>query len=672
MLSPGTILDNKYRVEAVIGRGGFGHVYRARERLTGETVAIKELLPSLVHDRDVAQRFLQEARATLRLTHPHIARTYGVFHDQNTYYLAMEYLPGGSLAARLEEAPLGLRDALATARDLCQALAYAHQEGVIHCDIKPANVLFDRRGRAHLADFGIAYVSAEMMTRRFYTVSGVALGTVRYMAPEQLEGVRNDARVDVYAMGALLYEMLAGRPYLDFEEETTPAAQMRNMQRIQTSSPVPLRAVNPAVPEYVAQVVGQALQKSPAARFSTAGRLEEALRAPAAPAATASDRHEVRRIVTPTEAVDQAEASARASHRGPSVPVAGDEPSTQPSRRAQPVVPSSEEPAPPAVPARKVLKWPTIDMGIIRRLWGELVEYWGLVPTWARALVAFALVTVIVAGAGIVMTLAGVVPAQTEGSLPVFVSNRDGEREIYRLGADGGAVRVTHTSRGESWSPTIGPGGALYFTSDRDGRREIYRLEADGDTVRVTRTSPGESWSPALGPRGTLYFTSNRDGPREIYRLDADGSTIRVTRTSQGESWSPALAPNGTLYFTSNRDGPREIYRLDADAGAVRVTHTGRGESWSPALGPRGTLYFTSERDGRREVYRLENDGSAVRVTHTSAGESWSPWVGPSGILYITSSRDGKPEIYRLESDAAVVRVTHTSGGGGSWLSSPE
>jgi len=283
MLQRGTTLEhNKYYIEDVIGQGGFGHVYRARERLTGEVVAIKELTTGL-ENREIVQRFVQEARATLRLTHPYIARTYGIFHDRGTYYLTMEYLPGGSLADRLRRGPLPVRDAVRIATNVCKALAYAHDKGVVHCDIKPANVLFDKDGEVRLADFGIAHVSEQMMTRKLFTATGMMMGTVRYMAPEQLEGVRDDPRVDIYAMGAMLYEMLAGRPYLDFETEGTPAAQVRNIQRIQSESPRPLRAVNPAAPAWLAEAVARALRKRPEDRFATAALLGRALQKPSPP-----------------------------------------------------------------------------------------------------------------------------------------------------------------------------------------------------------------------------------------------------------------------------------------------------------------------------------------------------------------------------------------------------
>ena len=275
--SPGDMLHGQYQIAELLASGGFGFVYRARDTVTGETVAIKELFPNLVGDSLMVQRFIQEARATLHLTHPNIARTHNIFQHGDTYYLVMEYLAGGSLADRLRRGPLPEDEAVRIMRALCTALEYAHGLGVVHCDLKPANVLFDAEGEVHLADFGIAHVSDDLLTRRMVTGTGVALGTVRYMAPEQLEGVRSDPRVDIYALGAILYEMLAGQPYLDFETETTPAAQMRNMQRIQREEPRPLRVANAAVPEWLAQVVERALRKAPAERFPTVVSLRQAL-----------------------------------------------------------------------------------------------------------------------------------------------------------------------------------------------------------------------------------------------------------------------------------------------------------------------------------------------------------------------------------------------------------
>ncbi|HFD38846.1 MAG TPA: DUF4101 domain-containing protein [Anaerolineae bacterium] len=277
MLPKHKILHNQYRIEATIGRGGFGYVYRARDLLTGNIVAIKELLSYLADRPQIAQRFILEARATMNLTHPAIVHTYHIFQQDNTLYLVMEYLPGGSLADRLKRGPLPPDEAVRIAIILCSALEYAHRHGVIHCDLKPANILFDAQGLPHLADFGIAHLSTSR-PRQFRTLTDSILGTVRYMSPEQLKRVRNDPRLDLYALGAVLYEMLAGRPYLDFEDETTPAALIRNMRRIQQESPRPLRSLNPAVPPWLAGVVDRALSKDPDQRFPSARAMRHALK----------------------------------------------------------------------------------------------------------------------------------------------------------------------------------------------------------------------------------------------------------------------------------------------------------------------------------------------------------------------------------------------------------
>lgn len=277
MLQSGTVLDKKYRIEAVIGQGSFGQVYRARDQLTSERVAIKELVPDLAGKPQAVDRFIQEAQAALRLTHANIARTYGIFQDGRIYYMAMEYLPGGSLADLLRFGPLPTDESLRITDTLCGALAYAHQLGVIHCGIKPSNVLFDAGGGVHLADFGLAHVPEGLATQRVVAGKGTTMGTVRNMAPEQLEGVCHDPRVDVYALGALLYEMLAGQPYLDFESETTPEARRRNADRIQSESPRTLRALNPDVPPWLAAIVTSALRKKPEQRYASVAEMQRAV-----------------------------------------------------------------------------------------------------------------------------------------------------------------------------------------------------------------------------------------------------------------------------------------------------------------------------------------------------------------------------------------------------------
>jgi eukaryotic-like serine/threonine-protein kinase len=278
-LQPGdTLLNGQYRILNLLGRGGFGFVYQAEDTHLGEEVAIKELIPGLIGDEAILKRFLAEAKATLRLTHERIVRTYHVFSGGSNYYIAMEYMPGGSLEARLREGGLlDVDEAVRVAVQVCEGLNYAHQQGVVHCDLKPANILFDKKGGAKVADFGIAHVSEQILTRSWQTPAGFVAGTLPYMSPEQVEGVRDDPRVDVYALGAVLYRMLAGRTYLEFDQRETPGSQADNVNRIRNAAPQPPSAHNRSVPTWLDRVVLKALAKQPESRYGTAQALQAAL-----------------------------------------------------------------------------------------------------------------------------------------------------------------------------------------------------------------------------------------------------------------------------------------------------------------------------------------------------------------------------------------------------------
>ncbi len=273
-----TLLNGHYSIVRLLGRGGFGFVYLAQDTLLGEQVAIKELIPALVGDDSMLKRFLAEARATMRLTHKHIVRTHNVFHESGNYYIVMEYMAGGSLEERLRESgSLPVSEAVRVAAEVCEGLACAHEEQVVHCDLKPANILFDGKGTAKVADFGIAHVSGEMVTRSWMTPAGFVAGTLPYMSPEQAEGVRDEPRIDVYALGAVLYRMLTGRTYLEFDQRETPVAQADNVYRIRNQQPQSLSANFPQLPAWLDGVVLRALSKHPEDRYVNAGQMREAL-----------------------------------------------------------------------------------------------------------------------------------------------------------------------------------------------------------------------------------------------------------------------------------------------------------------------------------------------------------------------------------------------------------
>ena len=208
----------EYRIARVLGQGAFGTVCLARDTLLDRPVAIKELTVTAQTDEVAFKRFVQEARAAGGLNHPHVVTVYALKIVKPNVYLVMEYLAGGSLRALLEEhSPLPVEQAVRIAAEVCEGLAAAHAKGIVHRDVKPENILLAEDGRAKVGDFGIAHVPRGTGGTHLSQLTGTGFqpGTLLYMSPEQIRGQQVDGRSDVYQVGALLYEMLTGRHYVD-------------------------------------------------------------------------------------------------------------------------------------------------------------------------------------------------------------------------------------------------------------------------------------------------------------------------------------------------------------------------------------------------------------------------------------------------------------------------
>jgi len=250
----------RYQISRLLARGGFGFIYLAHDTLTDQQVILKEMIPALVSDVEIVRRFIREGRTLQRLKHPNIVRAGAMFRENSNYYLVLEYLEGGSLADWLRRGQgISLNQAITIILALCHAVGYLHEMGIVHCDLQPGNVLFDKFGQPRLIDLGIAHISDSLVHRTWQTEDNLAIGTVFYMSPEQLRGIRNDPRIDLYTLGVLLYEMLAGRHYLNFDLRNTPAARADNINKVLTDLPMPIKGV----PDEVNRVILRALSKLP-------------------------------------------------------------------------------------------------------------------------------------------------------------------------------------------------------------------------------------------------------------------------------------------------------------------------------------------------------------------------------------------------------------------------
>jgi hypothetical protein len=259
----------RYEILERVGRGGMGVLYRGKDPVLDREVAIKVMSGDFTADETARSRFFREARAAARLQHRNIVTIYEFAEDEHgTPYIAMEFLRGQSLAARLPaQPPLTLVQKLDILVQLCTGLHYAHEQGIVHRDVKPANIWLMDDGTVKLLDFGIAKIAASTMTG-----GASVLGSAAYMAPEQVSGREIDGRADVFAAGVVLYEMLARRK--PFEADGPTAVMMK----IVKEDPPPIRQLAPDLPAALVNAVTKALQKDPDKRFLNAGELGAELR----------------------------------------------------------------------------------------------------------------------------------------------------------------------------------------------------------------------------------------------------------------------------------------------------------------------------------------------------------------------------------------------------------
>jgi len=273
-----------YELDCEIGRGGMGIVYRARDRRLKRTVAIKVLPPELAFRSEIRSRFLREAETAAQLSHPHIVPIYTVDEQEQLVFFVMAYVAGDNLAKRLHErGVLTIDETRRILRDVADALAYAHERGVVHRDIKPDNILLDAStGRPMVTDFGIARAMDSTGDSRL-TATGMAIGTPAYMSPEQAAGEREiDGRSDLYSVGILGYQMLTGEP--PFTATSTPAMLVKHI----SERPVPVEQRRADVPTDLARSIMTLLEKEPQNRFPNATALVAALDTRSAPAPRAA------------------------------------------------------------------------------------------------------------------------------------------------------------------------------------------------------------------------------------------------------------------------------------------------------------------------------------------------------------------------------------------------
>jgi len=267
-LRPGTELAGKYTIEEVVGRGGMGIVYKAEDTRLKRHVALKFLPPELIQDEEAKERFILEAQTAAALAHPNICTIHEINEQDGESFISMEYVEGQNLRKRLRKSPLEVEEALDIAIQVAQGLDEAHKKGIIHRDIKSANIMITEKGQAKIMDFGLAKIKGTTLLTR----EGTTLGTVAYMSPEQARGEKVDHRTDIWSLGVVLYEMVSGEfPFKGDREASI-------LYSVVHEEPRPLKGIKRDLPAELQQIINRALKKKPESRYASAEEMLKDLR----------------------------------------------------------------------------------------------------------------------------------------------------------------------------------------------------------------------------------------------------------------------------------------------------------------------------------------------------------------------------------------------------------
>ena len=382
MVSEGTVLNGRYKLLERIGSGGMAVVYKAQDLMLGRLVAVKMLHETFTGDPDFLARFRQEAYAAAGLQHPNIVTVHDIGQDGNRHFIVMEYVEGRTLKDLIRQydsdgQPMPVSRALDLSIQISEGIGYAHRAGLVHCDVKPQNVIVTRDDRIKVADFGIARAVSEASQ---HIDDSRVWGTPQYFSPEQAAGEPPTFASDVYSIGVMMFEMLSGEP--PFTADSQTALALKHMQE----PPPHVSRINPAVPEQLDLIVDKVLAKEPAGRYRTAGQLGRILTsyrrsgwADTGPSPVYPGAAAVTATIPTGEQVTQV-----FPYPGQTLPG-----QTTPGQKVptydQQTMPGGYGGAPATIQQEGGMDWMAVSLGIL-----ALIALLGLIPLWYFVYIAYA------------------------------------------------------------------------------------------------------------------------------------------------------------------------------------------------------------------------------------------------------------------------------------------
>ena len=581
-----------YKIEKLLGAGGMGEVYLARDTKLNRSVALKILPWHFLADTDRLERFRREARALSSLNHPNLITIYEVGEADGLHFIATEFVEGQTLSSLRDK--LSLKELLSIVAQVAEALAAAHRSGVVHRDIKPDNVMVRTDGYVKVLDFGLVKLTEVTAAGRddANTQLGVAMGTLSYMSPEQTAGEAIDHRTDIWSVGVVLYELATG--HKPFSGDTRQAT----INAILSNEPTTATDLDPSLPPELAQILNKALEKDRELRYQTASDL----------------RADIRRLL-------------RAIDSSPTIS----------GRRSVRVA------AAPFVRSRWF--WPVLAIVLIAIavpiLW-LMMRSKSSAPDWSRA--AHVQLTS-QPGTEFFPSLSA------DGKTFVYASNQNGNLDLFEQRVGGKNVTpLTPNTPSDETEPAYSPSGDLIaFRSTREPAG-VYVMEGKGENVRlVVAGCHHPSWSPngaeiVCSTHGQNAPASRNASPSALWIADVKTGAKRVL--VEDDAMQPTWSPSGArvaFWFRPPSAGRSDVATVSKNGGQVEVVTKDASTNWNPVWSPDGKfLYFASDRKGNMSLWRVLINEETGKVE----GEPEPVSTPATFSRHLNFSRDGKRLIY--------------------------